>query len=58
LRFGAHSKWIGAMDTDEYLVPVNKFSDMKDVLNAVGDEGINILSFHSQRARPRFDVMK
>ena len=57
LRFGAHSEWLGAMDTDEYLVPQGEYMNLKDLLKDLSKEGLRIFSFHSQRARPRFNKL-
>ena len=39
LRFGPHTKWMASMDIDEYLVPMGKYDDMKNILEKVGSEG-------------------
>lgn len=45
------------MDTDEYLVPVGKYNDLKTLLTDLDEQGLNIYSFHSQRANPRYDLL-
>jgi len=53
LRFGAHSKWLASMDTDEYLVPLEQYDSLKDILRDVDKEDINVLNFASKRSKPR-----
>lgn len=53
-RYGQYTEWMASFDPDEYFVPQGKFSNMKEVLNKVKDEGLNILSFKSTRAYPDF----
>ena len=52
LRFGPHTKWMGSMDIDEYLVPMGKYDDMKNVLAKVEKENIKILTFNSMKSYP------
>lgn len=51
LRFGAHSDWLAAHDTDEYLTPLGPNNSLKDVLNKVEKEDIRILNFYSKRSK-------
>lgn len=54
-RFGPYTEWIAVMDTDEYLVPMGNYTNMKDVLRNAASEGTNILSFRSTRGKLRLD---
>ena len=58
LRFGTHSKWLMSVDTDEYIVPLGKHTDIKSVLDEMEKEDIRILSFKSKRAKPRIKFLK
>lgn len=58
LRFGTHSTWLGSMDTDEYLVPQGKYTDLRVLLDHLDrEEKLKILSFHSLRSSLRFDKL-
>ena len=57
-RYGAHSEWVAAIDPDEYLVPMGKYDNLKDVLRDVGSKGTEILGFKSTRAFPQADLME
>lgn len=58
IRFGAQSKWISFLDTDEYLIPMNKTENLKDVVEEIGKKDeIKIINFYSARAKPRFELM-
>ncbi len=57
-RFGQYTEWIANIDTDEYLVPMGKYKDMREVVDAAAEEGTNILSFRSTRAYPNYDLME
>jgi hypothetical protein len=54
-RYAQFTEWIASFDTDEYLVPLGNYTDLKDVLNDAKKGGTNILSFRSSRAKLRFD---
>merc|ERR1712194_844499 len=45
------------MDTDEYLVPMGDYRDMKDLLKDLEKDKIKIYTFKSQRSNPRFDLL-
>ena len=57
-RYGAHSEWVAAIDPDEYLVPMGKYDNLKDVLRDAGSKGTEILGFKSTRAFPRAELME
>ena len=56
-RYGQYTEWIANIDTDEYLVPMGKFNNMREVVDAAKEEGTHILSFMSTRAVPNYDTM-
>ena len=58
LRFGAHSDWLMAADTDEYMAPMGNFSDLKELLNSVEKQEINVLNWKSKRSKPRLQYFK
>ncbi len=58
LRFGAHANWIGAFDIDEYMVPMGKYTSMKDVVADAYSRGKQILNFRSMRAWPRKELLR
>jgi len=53
LRFGAHSDWLGAFDTDEYPVPMGSYDSLRHLLDDMDKEDTRIISFASKRAKPR-----
>lgn len=53
LRFGEHSDWLAAHDTDEYLVPQGKHKSIKDLLDIAEKEDLAVLNFQSKRSKPR-----
>ena len=57
-RYGAHSEWVAAIDPDEYLVPMGKYDNLKDVLRDAGSKGTEILGFKSTRAFARAELME
>lgn len=57
-RYGQYTEWIANIDTDEYLVPMGKYNDMREVVDAATKEGTHALSFRSTRAYPNFDFME
>jgi hypothetical protein len=57
-RYGQNTEWIANIDTDEYLVPMGKFNDMREVVDAATKEGTGVLSFRSTRAYPNYDFME
>ena len=58
LRFGAHSEWLMAADTDEYMSPMGDFNNLKTLLDKVGKERINVLNWKSKRSKPRLQYFK
>eukprot|EP00956_Cyclotella_meneghiniana_P029214 scaffold70131_cov66-Cyclotella_meneghiniana.AAC.18 len=54
LRFGTHARWL---DTDEYLVPMGKFTSMGDVSEYLDGMGMHIAEFKSSPAKPRFNLL-
>lgn len=40
------------MDIDEYLVPMGKYDDMKNILEKVGSEGFKVFTFKSMKSFP------
>jgi hypothetical protein len=63
LRYGPHTDWIGNFDTDEYLVPFDNrqnptSSSLKRVLDTMDEKGDKILTFRSQRAWPRLNMIE
>ena len=56
-RYGAHSEWVAAIDPDEYLVPMNRYDNLKDVLKDAASKGTEILGFKSTRAFPIAEKM-
>lgn len=58
-RYGPHTEWLAVFDTDEYLIPMGKYHNLKDVLNdAFEKDGTMILSFRSTRALPNTQFME
>ena len=61
-RYGASTEWMSFIDTDEYLVPMqrNEQGDYhwKPVLDEMGTKGISIMKFLSSRGLPRVDLME
>lgn len=54
-RYAPFTEWIAAFDTDEYLIPMGKYTSLKDVVKDAQKGGTNILSFRSSRAKLRYD---
>lgn len=54
-RFAPFTEWIAVFDTDEYLVPMGKYTSLKDVVRDAGKGGTQVLSFRSSRGRLRLD---
>jgi hypothetical protein len=54
-RYAPFTEWIAAFDTDEYFVPMGKYTSTRDVLRDAADRGTNILSLRSSRGRLRLD---
>jgi len=57
LRFGAHARWLGSFDTDEYLVPMGDFNSMGEVADKFDEDGVKVAVFKSSPAKPRFDLL-
>lgn len=57
-RFAPYTEWMSFMDPDEYLIPMGKYDNWKDVLADVYKEGRHILKFRSTRARALPNLMK
>jgi len=53
LRFGVHSDWLMAADTDEYMVPMGDHDSLKDLLTIAEREDIKVLNWKSKRSKPR-----
>mmetsp|Transcript_7245 Transcript_7245/g.10376 ORF Transcript_7245/g.10376 Transcript_7245/m.10376 type:complete len:967 (+) Transcript_7245:49-2949(+) len=49
-RYGPLSEWIAVFDTDEYLIPMGNYEDLKDFVSNAYSNGTKILSFKSTRA--------
>jgi len=58
LRFGAHARWLGSFDTDEYLVPMGDFNSMGEVVDKFDADGVKVAVFKSSPAKPRFDLLE
>ena len=56
-RYGSHSEWVAAIDPDEYIVPMGKYSNLKDLLRDAKEGGTEILGFKSTRALPNANYM-
>ena len=54
-RFGPETEWMASFDTDEYFIPTGKYTDLKDMLRDIKDQGTNVLSFRSTRAMLNYD---
>jgi len=57
MRFGAHARWLGSFDTDEYLVPMGKFGSMSEVAADLDRRRVRVAVFPSSPAKPRFDLI-
>ncbi|CAJ1947697.1 unnamed protein product [Cylindrotheca closterium] len=61
-RYGDSTEWMSFIDTDEYLVPMqrNEQGDYhwKPVLEEMDTNGISIMKFLSSRGLPRVDLME
>ncbi|KAL7450862.1 hypothetical protein ACHAWC_002724 [Mediolabrus comicus] len=57
LRFGAHARWLGSFDTDEYLVPMGDFNSMGEVADKFDEDGVKVAVFKSSPSKPRFDLL-
>lgn len=53
LRFGVHSDWLMAADTDEYMVPMGEHDSLKDLLEIADKENTKVLNWKSKRSKPR-----
>jgi hypothetical protein len=57
-RYAPYTEWMASIDTDEYLVPMGNYTNLRDVVRDAADQGTNILSFRSTRGKLRFDSSK
>jgi len=57
-RYGPDTEWLASFDSDEYMVPMGDYYNLKDMLRDAKRKGSNILSFKSTRAYPRVEFMK
>jgi len=51
-RYGPHTEWMASFDTDEYLIPMGDYNNMKEVVDHATESGTQILTFKSTRAVP------
>jgi len=51
-RYGPYTEWMASFDTDEYLVPMGKYNNMRDMVDGATKSGVQILTFKSTRAIP------
>lgn len=58
LRFGVHTDWLMAVDTDEYMVPMGEHDSLKDLLMIADQEDIKVLNWKSKRSKPRLQYFK
>lgn len=55
-RYASYTEWIAVFDTDEYMVPMGTYTNLKDFLyDAYTNNGTNIVSLRSSRGRLRMD---
>ena len=52
-RFAPYTEWIAAFDTDEYLVPMGNYTNLKDVIRDAASKGTQVLTFRSSRGKLR-----
>jgi hypothetical protein len=57
-RYAPYTEWMASIDTDEYLVPMGNYTNLRDVVRDAADQGTNILSFRSTRGKLRYDSSK
>ena len=50
--------WLFSLDTDEYLVPLQKYNNLKELLEVVEKEDIRVLNFYSKRSKARLRYLK
>jgi hypothetical protein len=55
-RYGPLTEWMGIFDVDEYMVPMGKYTSMKDVVKDADRDGVKILNFRSTRGKLRADA--
>ncbi|KAL7537252.1 hypothetical protein ACHAXR_010984 [Thalassiosira sp. AJA248-18] len=51
-RYGPYTEWMASFDTDEYLIPMGEYSNMREVVDDATKSEIQILTFKSTRAVP------
>jgi hypothetical protein len=54
-RYAPYTEWMASIDTDEYLVPMGNYTNLRDVVRDAAEQGTNILSFRSTRGKLRYD---
>lgn len=54
-RVAPFSEWVASFDTDEYLVPMGNYTNLKDVLRDAYTKGTQVLNFRSSRGKLRPD---
>lgn len=58
-RFGPGTEWMANLDPDEYLVPMGKYENWKEILKIIDeDENRKVIKFKSTRARPRLQLLE
>ncbi|CAJ1936075.1 unnamed protein product [Cylindrotheca closterium] len=57
-RYGPYTEWMASFDTDEYLVPMGNYTNLKDVVKDAAKGGTNILTFRSTRGKLRHDFTR
>eukprot|EP00980_Cylindrotheca_fusiformis_P030007 scaffold24174_cov117-Cylindrotheca_fusiformis.AAC.8 len=53
VRYGPYTEWMASFDTDEYLVPMGNYTNLKDVVRDAEQNGTNILTLRSTRGKLR-----
>lgn len=51
-RYGPYTEWMASFDTDEYLIPMGQYDNMREVVDDANKSGTKILTFKSTRAIP------
>jgi hypothetical protein len=57
-RYGPYTEWMASFDTDEYLVPMGNYTNLKDVVKDAAQQGSNILTFRSTRGKLRHTLTR
>ena len=60
IRYGPNTEWLANLDSDEYLVPVGKWTSISEWLKQSVDKekSTHILSFFQTRAKPNAELME